>query len=1109
MENQTPQNAPSLPNLHIPARTSSGPNSAGSLGSPTSRIPISQSRLRESPGSQKSGTPTPRRDKPAGASQRGRYHPPPDLGVQVPPLSAKIVAPDKTSPTLRSSRPRLPVSSASNSSDRPRVTDRFRPDSGPSPGERTRRRIPELQKIDFAERRTKIQQAITQNLESSERMRSRPRAASGEASRARSRTPSGANLEAPRQSSLPVLATKDQPRSSEMPRPGAEFTRSPVRSVSRNQWIPTVNEPSNGQFHPEEAGQTSNCESPHKDKQKSNAEEGESSNAGGEEGQNKAEYGTPSTPMTHPQLELQTPEMNSPTTAGASPSDSKGSSVFPPDSNTTTGLSLKIPNLEPSHGAPSTAATEFEGDESPILGKAKLPPVPGDVEQAILPPPVHSPPKGPILPAAERAQSPSTLGDTVNSCRSVSVESADGTVFAEDSLTAESPIGSIPIALHGVPTSAASFSPVSFKRVPVNTSAGNWSPKRVSTGQPPTIPGAVQTAQAAQTAPTSRPVSSHVASPMIDASAISPTEATRDLQRQMEMILPHLPPSTLNWPSGQGPQSPDNGPTPPPKDAGYRPRSSAAGPLSIPAGIEGASAEGALVQDCLAALSNGPPPHIAVPTRKSSQRRSTENHDPGYFGRASIETPDASSWTTAGSARPSAEKSRLDSDTSTVPSTQEHKRLTQRRHIIQELLTTENSYHQDLKIIEDIYRATVADFISAEDRKTLFGNCSEVERFSLQFYDAMRKAAAPVYQPPRHVRWSTKRGSESTTQSESQDIVDDTKDRATTIGQCFLDHIQRIDQVYGTYLRNHEAANQRLQALKSRHTVQCWLEECCKNANDITTSWSLDSLLVKPTQRVSKYPLLLQRLLDTTPADHPDFCAIKLANQKSMDLLQRINDAKKRADIVNQIIHGKDKERGGLVKAFGRRHDKIKERVGIAESFQDPEFVELSHKFGSHFIRLQICMRDVQEYVQHMEKAVYQTNQFAMSINQIADAGGNGTETTRWRGHAQAMREVAALFDEHRASVQHRVIQPMLDCISLHHGPQEAMNKRKKRLVDYAKCRTMEQRGEKPDRKTFESSEIYIALNDQLKVELPQLYQLTAQLVRSCLHCFVDIQARW
>lgn len=453
----------------------------------------------------------------------------------------------------------------------------------------------------------------------------------------------------------------------------------------------------------------------------------------------------------------------------------------------------------------------------------------------------------------------------------------------------------------------------------------------------------------------------------------------------------------------------------------------------------------------------------------------------------------------------------------------EQKRLLRRRHIIKELLDTENSYHQDLKIIEDIYKATCTpDLVQPEDKKVLFGNCDEVERFALHFYDEMRKSVTQIYVPAKQHRWTNKRGSFSTTQSDGatqnpgSETLDDARDRTSTIGKTFLDNMLRMEQVYGSYLKNHDAANQRLSAIQGTTTVKCWLDECHANASDITAAWDLDSLLVKPTQRVAKYPMLLQQLLETTPVGHPDHENIKSAAKDSITMLTRINDAKRRADLVDQVINGRGRKdsdiRSGLAKAFGRRTEKLKERVGIAEAFQDTEFDELAHKFGGNYIRLQICMRDVQDYISRTEKATELVNNYANALELFTDVAPSTLPEieSKWRKYGQVIRDLTQVaFEEHKSAVQKRVLEPMLLCIKLHDGPQNAMNKRKKRILDYAKCKSEERRGLKPDKKTIEASDLYLALNDQLKIELPKLYSLTAQLVLNCLNCFLDAQIQW
>ena len=71
------------------------------------------------------------------------------------------------------------------------------------------------------------------------------------------------------------------------------------------------------------------------------------------------------------------------------------------------------------------------------------------------------------------------------------------------------------------------------------------------------------------------------------------------------------------------------------------------------------------------------------------------------------------------------------------------------------------------------------------------------------------------------------------------------------------------------------------------------------------------------------------------------------------------------------------------------------------------------------------------------------------------------------------------------------------------------MQKRNKRVMDYARFKAIKDRGDKLDKKTAEQGEQFIAVNDTLKEELPKLFSLTGKLVEACLNNFIQLQLQW
>lgn len=451
---------------------------------------------------------------------------------------------------------------------------------------------------------------------------------------------------------------------------------------------------------------------------------------------------------------------------------------------------------------------------------------------------------------------------------------------------------------------------------------------------------------------------------------------------------------------------------------------------------------------------------------------------------------------------------------------EETKRLSQRRYQIKELLETELHYFQDMKVVEDIYKGTsyAIHEVSDDDRKVLFGNTAEIVAFSLNFLDALRPAAEPIFKLNQGGRWH-KRNSISTTgdQAETTGPLDDRLDRKTTIGGAFLDHLNEMERVYCAYVQNHSAANNRLQDIQKNKQVQIWLNECHNYAGDITTAWDLDSLIIKPTQRFLKYTLLLDGIIKMTPEDHPDYTSLKIAVEGMRGISTRINETKGRKEIVEKIVTRKrEKSDAGIgaavQKAFGRRAEKVKQQVGLSETVDDPEYDAISQKFGGHFFQLQIVMRDVEKYLEDVDKMINQNNALATELESWLDVSlpEHPEIESKWRQYTVIIREITAYaLGSHKDEVRKNVIKPISVLWELHGKPQKLMQKRKKRLPDYAKYKLLKESGGKVDSKLKEIGDEFIAINGALKDDLPKLYAKTKALIEACQRNLIDSQRRW
>lgn len=339
-------------------------------------------------------------------------------------------------------------------------------------------------------------------------------------------------------------------------------------------------------------------------------------------------------------------------------------------------------------------------------------------------------------------------------------------------------------------------------------------------------------------------------------------------------------------------------------------------------------------------------------------------------------------------------QSSTDQKLSTSP--EEQKRLTQRYHAIKEFVDTEHSFGQDMIVVDDIYKGTAAMIVSPEDSKILFGNSDQIVAFSATFLDALKKAVRSRYVLPNSKRWRSNRQSDNASQSENTDdqgsvevdeLNDYEKDQKVVIGEAFRQHIVDMERIYGDYVKNVSAANEKLQTLQKDKNVVVWLSECRTFADDLTTAWDLDSLLVKPVQRILKYHLMLTQLLQHTPADHPDHGDLTWASNEMKEVGDRLNELKRRQEVISAVRGNRKRKesdvRTGLAKAFGRRTEKVKQEVVPVKVEEDKEYIKLQEKYGDHYFQLQVVMRDVTMYTAEVDAFVNNFNNLCVHIEDL------------------------------------------------------------------------------------------------------------------------------
>ncbi|KAK3394305.1 hypothetical protein B0H63DRAFT_385838 [Podospora didyma] len=463
-----------------------------------------------------------------------------------------------------------------------------------------------------------------------------------------------------------------------------------------------------------------------------------------------------------------------------------------------------------------------------------------------------------------------------------------------------------------------------------------------------------------------------------------------------------------------------------------------------------------------------------------------------------------------------------------APWAEEQKRLRQRQLVIRELIDTEELFVRDMSVVEELYKGTAEACPKLDNKaiKLIFRNTDEVIAFHGTFLAQLKEGASSVYTPkgrrsPIFTQDSSKDSDTLTMNSTNsggttnKPELDDEKDRLTSIGPSFLRNIAQLKAVHEVYLRSSDMSSKRLIQIQEDETVMIWLNECNEMAKELTSAWNLDSLLIKPMQRITKYPDIITHLLKYTPADHPDRETLSNARSAVISAIDEINKTKKNFELVGQIVGTRKRKdsdvRAGIARAFGKRVDKL--QTSNNRPSEDEEYTKLHEKFGDDYLHLQIILRDIEFYTRTVATYVHEFLQYLSSMElvmRLQPSREYAHLESKWVQFNVSMRDIEKIaLERHLSDVRKHVIEPFEQVIKCYGNPSLAMKKRTKRRLDYEKYVQLKANGKKIDKQLSELVEQYEALNDTLKKELPKLSALTANIGNLCLGKFVNIQTSW
>lgn len=195
------------------------------------------------------------------------------------------------------------------------------------------------------------------------------------------------------------------------------------------------------------------------------------------------------------------------------------------------------------------------------------------------------------------------------------------------------------------------------------------------------------------------------------------------------------------------------------------------------------------------------------------------------------------------------------------------------RKVICELVETERTYVKDLNCLIGRYLTPLQkeSFLTQDELDVLFGNLLEMLEFQVEFLKTLED------------------GTRLVPDLEKLERVEEFKKILFSLGGSFLYYADRF-KIYSAFCASHTKVPKVLVKAKTDAAFKAFLDE--RNPKQQHSS-TLESFLIKPIQRVLKYPLLLRELHSLTDPDSEEHYHLNVAMKAMNTVASHINEMQK------------------------------------------------------------------------------------------------------------------------------------------------------------------------------------------------------------------------
>lgn len=402
-----------------------------------------------------------------------------------------------------------------------------------------------------------------------------------------------------------------------------------------------------------------------------------------------------------------------------------------------------------------------------------------------------------------------------------------------------------------------------------------------------------------------------------------------------------------------------------------------------------------------------------------------------------------------------------------------------------------------LPVVPDPPRAPVdKKALKISHRKEVIDEIIRTEKEYCEEIDVCLKYIAPLLRKVEDVDCDVLLGNMEDVWETSKHMLAEMEEHREHLGRVFSTSSKTLLTVYTVYCKNHNVATVTLKRYMDDPVLCGKLTEIMQHVKGRTKSWDLGTLLIKPVQRILKYPLLLLQLKKETEEKHEDMPNIQKAEIDMKEVADAINEAKRRKELVEKYMDPSSKGmnikssmKHSVTKKMDRFITAMTQFAGLRNKTVDSKFEDERNKF----VDLQEVLKSFQRGVLAWLKGVKDTFDCHQKLTVTLVEYCADRPPRQLAKYGEAVYSGLQLeVKSHTIYVENYILEPLKTTLGHFQEPAFIIHKRDQKLLDYDhvnheldKAKESEKIALlKEDRKIAKRT--YVAMNQQLLEDLPE-----------------------